>query len=225
MVGAAIVVGRSDRGVRLLDHTIAFGAGFMLAVVLLGMLPEVFEVDSRGAVFILAGFLAVHVAQHVLTPHFHFGLETHRVSASAGVSAAIGLSLHTFFDGVAIASGFQVGSELGILVFLAVFLHKLPEGLTVASVVLASGQSARRALGWSLVPAGATLLGLLVTDRVAALATHGLAVAAGVTLYVATANLLPEFQAKRSWATTIAFFGGVATFALAQFLLVQAGAH
>lgn len=210
---------------RLLDHTIAFGAGFMVAVVLLGMLPEVFAVDESGALFILAGFLAVHVAQHVLTPHFHFGLETHRVSASAGVSAAIGLSLHTFFDGVAIASGFQVGSELGILVFLSVFLHKLPEGLTVASVVLASGQSPRRALGWSLVPAGATLLGLLVTDRVAGLATHGLAVAAGVTLYVATANLLPEFQAKRSWATTAAFFGGVATFALAQFLLVQAGAH
>lgn len=197
----------------------------MLATVLLGMLPEIFQGDDTGALWILVGFLAVHVAQHVLTPHFHFGEETHHVSRAAGISAAIGLSLHTFFDGVAIATGFQVGTQLGVLLFLAVFLHKLPEGLTVASVVLASGQSPRRAFGWSLVPATATMLGLLLTGYVGTLAVHGLALAAGVTLYVATANLLPEFQAKRSWPTTIAFFGGIATYAVAQWLLVRAGAR
>ena len=52
----------------------------------------------------------------------------------------LGLAIHTFFDGVAIASGFLVSTWLGVVIFLAVFLHKLPEGFTVASVVLASGQ-------------------------------------------------------------------------------------
>ena len=76
----------------------------------------------------LVGYLAVHLTQHVLTPHFHFGEETHRREPAAGVSALVGLMLHTFFDGVAIASGFLVSRQLGVLVFLAVLLHKLPEG-------------------------------------------------------------------------------------------------
>ena len=123
---------------------IAFGAGFMLAVALLGVMPEVLR-DSAdaadAAVFVLLGYLAVHLAQHVLTPHFHFGEETHSLSASAGMSALLGLTLHTFFDGVAIASGFLVSERLGILLFLAVLLHKLPEGVTIASVIVAGGQS------------------------------------------------------------------------------------
>lgn len=224
LLGAAVVVNRSERGVRVLELAIAFGAGFMLSVVVLGMLPEIYGAGPAGGLWVLGGFLAVHVAQHVLTPHFHFGEETHRVSASAGASAVVGLSLHTFFDGVAIASGFHVGTGLGVLLFAAVFLHKLPEGLTVASLMLASGQGRRRALASALVPAGATLLGVLLTERVAALTTHGLALAAGVTLYVAAANLLPQFQAKRSWTITGAFFGGVAAFGLTRVLLTGAGA-
>ena len=53
-----------------------------------------------------------------------------------------GLSVHALFDGVAIGSGFRGESNaLGWLIFLAVFLHKAPEGFTMASVMLASGRS------------------------------------------------------------------------------------
>jgi zinc transporter ZupT len=44
-----------------------------------------------------------------------------------------GLSLHALFDGVAIGSGFLVSGWLGWLIFLAIFLHKAPEGFTMAS--------------------------------------------------------------------------------------------
>ena len=147
----------------------------------------------------------MHLAQHVLTPHFHFGEETHRVSASAGVVGAAGLSLHTFFDGVAIASGFLVSGRLGLLVFLAVLLHKLPEGVTIASVMLAGGGSRRRALGAAGVLGLATVLGVLLTEQVAPLARHGLALSAGVTLYVAASNLVPEFQAQARLASRARF--------------------
>ncbi len=221
LLGAVVVVRHARGGVRTVEIALAVGAGFMLSVAVVGMLPEVFAAGAGAAPWVLAGMLAVHLAQHVLTPHFHFGEETHHVARSAGLSAALGLSLHTFFDGVAIASGFLVSGELGLLLFLAVFLHKLPEGLSVASLVLASGQSGRRAILLALVPAAATLLGVLLTDLGGVLATHGLAIAAGVTLYVAGSNLIPEFQSKRSWASTLAFFGGVAGFAGTQALLAR----
>jgi zinc and cadmium transporter len=219
LVGAVAVVRSLRRGLRLIDGCLAFGAGFMLAVAVLGVMPEVLGDGTDGALYILLGYLAVHFAQHVFTPHFHFGEETHRVSRSAGVSALMGLTLHTFFDGVAIASGFLVSGRLGFLLFLAVMLHKLPEGVTIASVMVAGGETRGRAVGAAAVLGGATVLGVLLTEQVSSLARHGLALSAGVTLYVAASNLVPEFQAKRGWLTALAFFGGVVGFFLTERLV------
>jgi ZIP family zinc transporter/zinc and cadmium transporter len=219
IAGGYAVVRHLRRSLRLIDVFIAFGAGFMIAVAVLGMLPEVFAANHDGGWLVLAGYLLVHLTQHVLTPHFHFGEETHRVSASAGVSALLGLSLHTFFDGVAIASGFLVSSELGLLLFLAVLLHKLPEGVTISSVILAGGQSTARALSAAAVIGLATILGVVLTELVEPLARSGLAIAAGVTLYVAASNLVPEIQSRRGGAAAIAFFGGAAGFFVTHALL------
>ena len=219
LAGALAVVRSSRRELRVIDACLAFGAGFMLAVAVLGVLPEVLHDGEGEALYVLIGYFAVHLAQHVLTPHFHFGEETHRVSRSAGISALLGLTLHTFFDGVAIASGFLVSGELGILLFLAVLLHKLPEGVTIASVMVAGGQTRARALGAAAVLGLATILGVVLTEVVAPLARHGLALSAGVTIYVAASNLVPEFQAKRGWPSALAFFGGAVGFFLTERLL------
>lgn len=221
VVGALAVVHHLRRGLRLIDACIAFGAGFMLAVTVLGVLPEVLRNSGNAALYVLAGYFAVHLAQHVFTTHFHFGEETHRVSASAGHSALLGLTLHTFFDGVAIASGFLVSGRLGFLLFLAVLLHKLPEGVTIASVMVAGGQSRTRAVGSAVVLGGATVLGVLLTEQVAQLAHHGLALSAGVTLYVAASNLVPEVQSKRGWLSALAFFGGAVGFFVTEWLLAS----
>src|SRR3954447_22246041 len=219
LVGALAVIRHLRRGLRLIDACLAFGAGFMLAVTVLGVLPEVFDGSTIAPLCVLLGYFAVHLAQHVFTPHFHFGEETHRVSSSAGDTALLGLTLHTFFDGVAIASGFMVSSRLGVLLFLAVLLHKLPEGVTIASVMVAGGRSPRRAVGGAAILGAATILGVLLTEQVGSLARHGLALSAGVTLYVAASNLVPEFQAKRGWLTAAAFFGGAAGYFLTERLL------
>jgi zinc and cadmium transporter len=219
VAGALAVVGHLRQGLRLIDACLAFGAGFMLAVTVLGVMPQVLHSTPAAALYVLAGYFAVHLAQHVFTTHFHFGEETHSLSASAGMSALLGLTLHTFFDGVAIASGFLVSDRLGILVFLAVLLHKLPEGVTIASVIVAGGQSRSRAVGGAVILGAATIMGMLLTEQVSALAQHGLALSAGVTLYVAASNLVPEFQAKRGWLTSLAFFGGGAGYFLSERLL------
>jgi zinc transporter ZupT len=219
VVGALAVVRHERRSLQFIDACLAFGAGFMLAVALLGVMPEVLRDSAGAAIYVLLGYLAVHLAQHVMTPHFHFGEETHRVSRSAGISALLGLTLHTFFDGVAIASGFLVSGQLGILLFLAVLLHKLPEGVTIASVMVAGGQSRGRAIGGAVALGAATVLGVILTERMAPLARHGLAISAGVTLYVAASNLVPEFQAKRGGYTAVAFFGGALAFFVAERLL------
>jgi len=132
-----------------LKYFLALGAGFMLAAAILEILPESVALTGSLAYFlVLVGYFIVHFFEHTLAPHFHFGEETHVehfVPNHAGISALLGLSIHTFFDGVAIASGFLVSGWLGGVIFLAIVLHKIPEGFTVASLMLASGQSRRTA--------------------------------------------------------------------------------
>ena len=220
IVGALAVTRRAARELALIEHFLAFGAGFMLAVALLEVLPEAFKRSGTAApALVLAGYLAVHLTQHTLTPHFHFGEETHAVHRLAGTSALVGLLLHTFFDGVAIASAFLVSPTLGTMVFIAIFLHKLPEGVTISSLMVAEGRTGRQAIAAAALLGGATVAGVLLTDRVGFLVLHGLALSAGVTIYVAASNLVPEFQGKRGWKLPAAFFAGAAAFYLTKQIL------
>ena len=170
--GSLIAHGQWSR--RYLKYFIALGAGFMLATALLEMIPEslklrgdhesfFFHDTSSVFLLVLAGYFLVHFFEHTLAPHFHFGEETHHDEIShahASYAALLGLGIHTLFDGVAIASGLLVSTSLGILIFFAIFLHKLPEGFTVASLMLASGQSRRAAFVSSVILGGCTLLGM-----------------------------------------------------------------
>jgi len=209
VVGALAVSRGAARGLLVIEHTVAFGAGFMLAVALTEILPEAFGRSGPAAPWlVLGGYLAVHLTQHTVTPHFHFGEETHTVRPAAGTAALVGLLLHTCFDGVAIASAFLVSSTLGVMVFLAILIHKLPEGVTIASLMMAAGRSTRAAVLSAGLLGAATVAGVFLTDASTVLVRHGLAISAGVTLYVAASNLVPEFQGKRGWKVPLAFFLG-----------------
>lgn len=216
----------SPRGRRSQRLLIGFGAGFMLAVALLAMVPHALAGGEDAAVGVLFGYLLVHLTQHVITPHFHFGEETHQhemVNRWVGITALLGLLLHTFFDGVAIASGFGVDAKLGLLIFTAILLHKIPEGVTVASIMLASGNSSGRAIAAVVLLGVSTILGVLLTSFVAPLQHHGLALSAGVTIYVAASNLVPEVQKERGLHFAGSVFLGVALYYVARLLL--AGVH
>jgi zinc transporter ZupT len=220
LLGAWAVTRGARLGLKVIELAVAFAAGFMLALAIVGVVPEALRKDPAvGATVILIGYLLVHLTQHTVTPHFHFGEETHRVSHAASLSGVIGLLLHTFFDGVAIASGFLVSPSLGVLFFLAIFLHKLPEGVTVSSLVLAAGEPPRRAILAAAALGVATVLGVLLTERTQFLVQHGLALSAGVTLYVGASNLVPEFQGKVGWSLPLSFFAGAGSFVGAESLL------
>lgn len=220
VLGALAVTRRATGGLKLIEHFVAFGAGFMLAVALVEIIPEALVKSGPVApALVLAGYLAVHLTQHTVTPHFHFGEETHAVTSIAGTSALVGLLLHTFFDGVAIASAFLVRAELGVMVFVAIFLHKLPEGVMISSLMTAVGRSGAQAIGSAALLGVATVLGVLLTDQVGFLVRHGLALSAGVTIYVAASNLVPEFQGKKGWKLPAAFFAGSVVFFLTKLLL------
>jgi zinc and cadmium transporter len=223
VVAGGLLITTASPGRAVQHLLVSFGAGYMLALVFIAMVPHALHGGTAPAMLgVLAGYLLVHLTQHVLTPHLHFGEETHQeemVGRWVGISALLGLTLHALFDGVAIASGFGVSAALGLLVFVGMVIHKVPEGVTIASIMLASGNSRRSSLAGAGLLGAATVLGVLLTAWIAPLERHGLALSAGVTLYVAASNLVPETQQDRRWGTALALFFGVAVFFAARYLI------
>jgi ZIP family zinc transporter/zinc and cadmium transporter len=228
VVGGALVAGRRQWDRTVLQYFLALGAGFMLAVAFLRMVPESLAAVSHAYLYVLIGYFLVHLTEHTLPPHFHFGEEVHHdalVHPSVGYMGLAGLCIHTFFDGVAIAAGFYVSQPLGFVLFAAVLLHKLPEGFAVGSLMLASGASRRAALLASVVLGLATVAGTLFLSAFTGIVGQALALSAGVTIYVAASDLIPEVNKERSWGVALAVFGGVLLYYVAESVLEAAGLH
>ncbi len=222
-VAGGLVLVRA-RGIEsYLRYFIALGAGFLMATALLEMTPESLHMSPRlGPVLIMAGYCTMHLLEHTINAHFHYGEETHHgefVSAHTGYSVLGGLSVHALFDGVAIGSGFVISNWLGWLIFLAILLHKAPEGFTMASVMLASGRSRTVAFYSAVTLAAATLAGVLAIELVPKWTLFGLPVSAGVALYVGASDLVPEVNREPGIRMALVFFAGVAAFLLLRLLL------
>jgi len=221
IVGGVVLVQRNWTA-RYLRYAIALGAGFMMAVAILDMLPESMKFSELWApALVLAGYCAIHLLEHTITPHFHFGEETHEhefLHRRTGWSVLCGLAAHAFFDGVAIASGFVLSPTLGWLIFVAIILHKVPEGFTIASVMLASGQTRRTAVVSATALALATIAGVLIIGLLPGWVEAGLPLSAGVAIYVAATDLVPEVNREPGIRMALVFFAGVAIFVLVRML-------
>jgi zinc and cadmium transporter len=204
-----------------LRYFIALGSGFMLGAVFLEMLPESIVAIDNALPWTLAGYLLVHMFEHTFASHLHFGEETHHdeVNRTVGVSALIGLAVHTFFDGVAIGAAFQVSSSTGVLIFMAVLLHKIPDGFTVSSILLSSGFSTATAFNAAVLLGLATVGGVLAVLVTGSEPSFALPISAGATLYVAASDLMPEVNQEPGVKLAMVVFLGVALFLAAAALV------
>ncbi|MBX7169887.1 MAG: ZIP family metal transporter [Pyrinomonadaceae bacterium] len=217
-----------------LKYLLALGAGFMLAVIFVELLPKTFILwkgESEEALLIpmilfLGGYLLTQFFEHTIAPHIHLGEEVHHceehiVSTKAAYTAIGGLLIHTFFDGVSISAASQVEFKAGLLVFIAIFLHKFPEGFTIASLILATGKGLKQVLVATTLVGFTTFIGVLVGESLVFSVKYALPLASGVTLYVAASDLIPEVNhhGGKKPIISLSVFAGVALFFSLHYLL------
>ena len=173
VLGGGLIAGRLRLSGRSLIYLLGLGGGFMLAAALLGRLPEAMEATPAAPLLVVTGYLVIFACENLFSTHAHehdHALEPavtdeHKehghalvgdlccepdapISNAASLAALAGLLIHTFFDGVAIAAGFELRESVGILMFLAVLLHKIPEGLSLSTIDRRrAGQALRLRLG------------------------------------------------------------------------------
>ncbi|MEY3027723.1 MAG: hypothetical protein RLZZ238_2620 [Planctomycetota bacterium] len=131
------------------------------------------------------------------------------VSELGWIGAAIGLTLHSILEGVALSAAVlaaaahgETGVLAGLSTFIVILLHKPFDGLTITTLVRAAGRPAGfahavNALFALVVPIGAAMLWLGVSQNGAEILPYALAFSAGTFICIATSDLLPELQFHR----------------------------
>jgi len=200
---------------------INFAAGVMITLAFLHLAPEGLENNPNALFYVLLGFLFMFFLQFVVLFH---PCHDEDCSKHMGVTSVIGLSLHSFIDGLIIAASFEAGSQIGILTAAAILLHKLPDGITISGILLHAGASAGKifsfsALTASFTPIGA-LLGLFIfKDLPQTYMGALLALTAGSFLFLAASDLIPEtHKCKSRLAPLSLFIGAIVVAAIEHFI-------
>lgn len=192
-----------------LSHTlptvIALTGGVVVAVALFDVLPEGIENvgdPGKATTLVAVGFLAFFFAERGLVLHHRDDPDEARAHHRVGVLGALGLSIHSFIDGLGIGLAFGLDTTTGFLVFVAVISHDFADGLNTVSFVLSQSGNRRQALKWLQIDAIAPLLGAIV-GSFASVSDHTLGyllcLYSGFFLYMGATDLLPEAHAHASW--------------------------
>jgi len=221
--GLIAVIRRPGR--KTLGFLMGLAAGIMVMLSFIALMSEALRIS--GPFMGAAGFTVGSVLMFsldLLLPHKYFAVDEKGMLdgklLKVGVMIAIGISLHNFPEGVAVASGFSSSPKLGLVIAVAIGLHNIPEGIATSLPMYVVGSSRRSAVGLALAsglvePLGALLAGLF-QSTFHELVPFGLAFASGVIVFITTDELIPvahEHGHERS--TSLGLIAGcIATFIL-----------
>ncbi|MFD0903609.1 ZIP family metal transporter [Actinomadura sediminis] len=216
---------------------LGFAGGLMLGVVAFDLIPESLELAGTHVLGVplpmitfAAGFLLLHVVEQAVAihrahedeyaPHVHAHGEPgghrtghghgHPGGSQAGLLAALALVLHSLVDGISIGLGFQSGTDVGVVVTLAVVTHGFADGFNTFTAASLDRTDRRPALALlfaaALAPVAGAALTTLVSVPDAVLGPY-LGMFAGVLLYLAAAEILPEAHSRHPRVLTLCATG------------------
>jgi len=191
---------------RYLLYIMAFSSGLVIGVAFLDLIPEVTAAAFQEGipiralmVTVVVGFVAIFLLEKLTIIHGEKQHDAPGHHHNVGLVGALGLSFHSFLDGLAIGVAFEAGPRTGVVVLLAVVAHDFADGLNTVTFMLATRNNAFRTgvllFVDALAPvAGALCAGMLHLDpRIVA---FQLSFFAGFLLYLGASDLLPQVHQR-----------------------------
>jgi zinc and cadmium transporter len=213
---------------------LGFAAGVLLGAAFLHMAPDAFGIlGERTGIFILAGFVGLYIIEKYIAVHIceARGCDVHELN-TVGWAAFVGLSVHALMDGVALGSAVLLSSgpgvpagdphrAMGAIVFFAIFAHKGPSALALATILKEEKRRTRGIVALNVMfalmtPLGAALTLFSLSSLNASALGIATAVSVGTFLHIALSDLLPEVHKHLGHRNRnlVAFLGGLAMMAL-----------
>jgi zinc transporter, ZIP family len=220
---------------RYLQPIMAFSAGLLIGVVFLDLIPEIVEtahsasLDTRTLmVTLIAGFMGIFLLEKLTIIHSEKTHDAPGHHHNVGLAGAIGLSFHSFLDGLAIGIGFQAGTEVGFVVLLAVLAHDFADGLNTVTFMLATRNSRWRTIALLVLDALAPVAGALLAQVLRidpSILAFQLAFFAGFLLYLGASDLLPHVHERPRFALIFSTIAGLLTAGAVVFALERVHQH
>lgn len=217
IIGSAIGIAKGP-SFEFIGTMLCFAAGVMLAISFLELIPESIHLSSVGicSVGVVLGSLAMY-GLDCLIPHIHPRLctqEQGRNLERTSVYLIMGIFLHNFPEGMAIATGSVTQLSVSFAIALAIGIHNIPEGICTSapyyhttgarlkSFLLSSSTAVPIVLGY----VSARYLFLNISPEVVGLI---IAATAGLMIYITADELIPHSCMGANHRTIFSLITGV----------------
>lgn len=200
-------------GRRNTTYFACFAAGVLISVSFLHIVPTAVAMNSRAPVYLLTGYLLMHILNRFLAAYVCDKPET--ADYAIGLVPIIGIGFHSFIDGIIYSVTFTVSVFTGLLAGVGMVLHEFPEGIVTYLLMIRGGFSNRSASIFAFLAAAVTTpLGTLVSFPVISqierpLLGALLTLSAGALIYVGATHLLPQTEREPRRYSLIALGTGI----------------
>jgi len=194
---------------RFMFNMMAFAGGVMLAISFLELIPESIALSSVWITLagVTIGAIVMFGIEHLI-PHIHPGLCQDSKLKKTALYLIIGIFLHNFPEGMAIAVGAVSGIEVSIVIALAIAVHNIPEGICTSVPYYRATKKRLKTFLISSSTAIPVLVGFLFANQLYQYISDGLigflvAATAGLMIYITADEIIPTSCCKMTDYKTI----------------------
>ena len=202
------------------EYFMCFAAGILISSPLIMAFPQAIEKNPNAGFAALMGFVFMFFSNKLIKH------KTKQVELAFGITALLGIGIHSFVDGIIYCVAFSSSLFMGLLAGTGLVVHEFAEGIITFSALLNGGMDDKKAAFYAFLVAGLTTpVGAFIAypivsslhDSVLGLA---LGVVVGVLIYLSASHLLPAAGEHEKEHSYLAFLFGVV---LALFILASKG--
>lgn len=197
-VGVTTFVSKKLLSKKLTCVFISFSAGVLLSAAFINMLSEAIHTGGEEVLtYTLFGVVFSFLMERSVLWYHHHHDNTHNIKPT-GSLVLFGDGIHNFIDGVAIAATVMISPVAGISAAIGIAAHEIPQEFADFMILVHSGYEKKRALFLNFLSAltavAGGIVGYFFVNRIEGALPIALAMTAGIFIYIAAADLIPELH-------------------------------
>jgi len=210
LIGVATLSMNHEKLNKYLHLLVSFSAGALMGDAFIHLLPEVaeeygFGLEISGMVLFAIVFSLV-LEKIIRWRHCHVPTSRDHPHPVATINL-VGEAVHNFLDGAIIGASYLISIPVGLATTLAVVFHEIPQEIGDFGVLVHSGLSRKKALMYNFGVALTAFLGAVIALAAASFVENieffAAPFAAGLFIYIAGTDLIPELHKNDDTATSI----------------------